>query len=79
MTGHSCEAIHLQEFHCLVVHEDWRIDVVVMTGSTTTELIYFLRVEEIEEVFASEHKGMMETKCYDQLPTIPLLVMCSSR
>jgi hypothetical protein len=52
---------------------------VVTTGSTGTELIHFLRVEEIEEVFASEHKGMKETKCYDQLPTIPLLVMCSSR
>jgi hypothetical protein len=52
---------------------------VVKPGSTATELIYFLRAEEIEEVFASEHKGMKEKKCYAQPPTIPLLVMCSSR
>jgi hypothetical protein len=77
--GHSYEAIHPQELHCLVVYEDWRIDVVVKTGSAAMELIYFLRAEEIEEVFASEHKGMKETKCYDQLPTIPMLVMYSSR
>ena len=79
MPGHSYEAIHPQELHCPVVYEDWTIDVVVKTGSTAMELIYFLQAEEIEGVFASEHKGMKETKCYDQLPTIPMLVMCSSR
>jgi len=79
MPGHSYEAIHPQELHCPVVYEDWTIDVVVKTGSTAMELIYSLRVEVIEEVFASEHKGTKETKCHDQLPTIPVLVLCSSR
>jgi hypothetical protein len=68
MLGHFYGAIRLQELHCPVAYEDWKIDVVVKPGSTAMELIYFLRVEVIEDVFASGHKETKETKFYGQLP-----------